>query len=115
DEAEGPPGTGAFLEVRGGLDRQIPLPGQRLDGLHAADVGTGEDLVDRLLLEGFGQGVGLTPAGFGQRPLAVVALPCVAIPRLGMTDHVDRDARPPVNPSLRGRVRGAGRGHGDSW
>src|SRR5438105_15161795 len=82
--------AGPFLEVLARLDRQLAPRSQGFDGLQAADVGAGEEPVDRLVLEALGQRLGLLPAGVRQRPEPVVPLPLLAVTRLGMADDISR-------------------------
>src|SRR2546427_9486770 len=77
-----------FFEVLARLDRQLAPGGQRLDRLQAANIRAGEEPVDRLVLDAFGQRLCLLPAGLRQRPEPVVPLPVLAVTRFGMADDI---------------------------
>src|SRR5205823_13191007 len=74
-----------FFEVFPRLDRQLKGSGQWLDGLHAADVRAGQDLVDLFIFQALGQGLRLAAAGVVPGPKAVLALTRIAHAGVGWT------------------------------
>src|SRR5437868_13986258 len=78
--------TRTFLQVLDGLDGERATGAQRFDGLHTAEVATGEDLVDWLALQHVGQCLRLALARLRQRPQAIVAPPIGSVARLGVAN-----------------------------
>src|SRR2546430_10377480 len=76
----------SFFEVFPRLDRQLKGSGQWLDGLHAADVGAGQDLGGPFIFQALRQGPRLAAAGPGPRAKPGVALPPTPVRRLCITD-----------------------------
>src|SRR6266536_1820475 len=80
----------AFIELAPLLDRQTSLLAQRLDGLHAAKVGTGGDPCDLEPRQEAGQSGRLAATYLVERPQPVVALPFPSVAGAGMADDEQR-------------------------
>lgn len=78
---------------QGGIDlhRQLAVAGQVDDGLQAAHVPAGQDALDGEPRQYIHQAGGLAPALPRQRPPLVGAFPLLAVARVGMPDHQERD------------------------
>src|SRR5205814_9120178 len=67
-----------------------PRLGQRLERLHATDVGAGEEMREGLVREERDECLGLTPPRLRQRPEVIGVAPLLALTGFRMPDEVDR-------------------------
>jgi hypothetical protein len=69
-------------------DPHPALPGRRLDGLHTAQGGTGDDRADRVGAELVDHAGRFMLAGGRQRPLMIGSAPSALVASVSMTDQM---------------------------